>query len=94
MRKLTLLMALLIITAATHADDIRIRSGVNTNYCVPFDDPRCQAFNTQENSRLVERRQLEQRLNKLELERQRNLNPTYSEHEPRRDRYHDERTYR
>ena len=95
MPKPILLLALLL-TGLAHASDIKIRSGVNTNYCVPFNDPRCQAFNSQENSRLFERQQMERRLDKLEREREleRSQRPSYSDSDYRRNDDRDERRYR
>jgi len=74
--------------AEAKSDKIEIKSGVNTSYCVPFDDPRCRSYNTQENSRLHERQQMERRIEKLERERE--LDRI---RQPSREEYRDRRNY-
>lgn len=70
MKTVTLIVGLTVSASAFPADKIEIKSGVNTTYCVPFHAPQCQAYNARESQALVDRRRAEERLNRLERERE------------------------
>ena len=70
MKTLTLFVGLTIAASVAAAEKIEIKSGVNTTYCVPFHAPQCQSYNARENQALVDRRRTEERLNRLERDRE------------------------